>query len=225
MSQTETPIKIDQLITEDDTPVDSLASEKQHRLLTEPLYSSWSGPGEGRPFLVAANVGVFHSIHLSAIVPDVFLSLDVRIADDWWDKSHRSYFLWEFGKPPDVVIEIVSNREGKEGSDKLRRYANMGVSYYVIFDPLKQIQVDILTIYELYAGIYQVRTNTQLPTVHLGLMLWEGTFEHKQATWLRWCNEQGMLIPTGKERAEEESQRAERLAARLRALGEDPNQI
>lgn len=29
------------LITEDDTPVDSLPSEKQQRLLTEPLYSSW----------------------------------------------------------------------------------------------------------------------------------------------------------------------------------------
>ena len=36
---------IDDLVTEDDTPVDNLPSEKQQRLLTEPLYSSWSGPG------------------------------------------------------------------------------------------------------------------------------------------------------------------------------------
>ena len=47
------------LITEDDTPVDNLPSEKQQRLLTEPLYSAWAGPGEGRTFLAAANVGIF----------------------------------------------------------------------------------------------------------------------------------------------------------------------
>jgi hypothetical protein len=39
------------LITEDDTPVDNLPSEKQQRLLTEPLYSAWAGPGAGRPRL------------------------------------------------------------------------------------------------------------------------------------------------------------------------------
>jgi hypothetical protein len=31
---------VDSLITEDDEPVDNLSSEKQQRLLTEPLYSS-----------------------------------------------------------------------------------------------------------------------------------------------------------------------------------------
>ena len=48
---------IQHLVTEDDTPVDNMPSEKQQRLLTEPLYSSWAGPGAGRPFLAAANVG------------------------------------------------------------------------------------------------------------------------------------------------------------------------
>ncbi len=35
-------------------------------------------------------------------------------------KKHRSYFMWEFGKPPEVVIEIVSNREGEELERKLK---------------------------------------------------------------------------------------------------------
>jgi hypothetical protein len=48
---------IDHIVTEDDIPVDNMFSEKQQRLLAEPLYSSWTGPGEGRPFVVAANVG------------------------------------------------------------------------------------------------------------------------------------------------------------------------
>jgi hypothetical protein len=79
----------------------------------------------------------------------------------------------------------------------------------------------------------------------LGLTLWEGQFEGKHATWLRWTDEHGMLIPTGKERAEQERQRAkhaeqraerteqllaqerqrvERLAALLRQAGIDPEQ-
>jgi len=82
--------QLDHLITEDDTPVDNFFSEKQQRLLTEPLYSSWPGPGEDRPFLVAANVGVFYSISEPAIVPDIFLSLDVRMAEDWWETRGRS---------------------------------------------------------------------------------------------------------------------------------------
>jgi hypothetical protein len=32
------------LVTEDDEPVGSILSEKQMRLLTEPLYSSWTPP-------------------------------------------------------------------------------------------------------------------------------------------------------------------------------------
>ena len=85
-------VDIESLVTEDDTPVDNLPSEKQQRLLTEPLYSSWGGPGGGRPFLAAANVGVFAEARNPAIVPDVFLSLDVQVADNWWDKRHRILF-------------------------------------------------------------------------------------------------------------------------------------
>jgi Uma2 family endonuclease len=110
----ETP-DIAQLVTEDDTPVDNLPSEKQQRLLVEPLYSSWDA---GRPFLAASNVGIFSAVNRPPVVPDMFLSLDVQVAEDWWARQHRSYFLWEFGKPPDLVVEIVSNMEGEETGRK-----------------------------------------------------------------------------------------------------------
>ncbi|MEW6737028.1 MAG: Uma2 family endonuclease, partial [Acidobacteriota bacterium] len=107
-------------------------------------------------------------------------------------------------------------KEGQENSEKLRRYERMAVPYYVIFDPIKQIQPQVLTIYELHVGTYQVRVEAQLPTLHLGLTLWQGSFEHKHDTWLRWCDEHGQLILTGQERAqhereltEQERQRAE----------------
>ncbi len=235
---------ISDLITEDDTPVDNLPSEKQQRLLTEPLYSSWAGPGQGRSFLAAANVGVFYMVRNPAIVPDMFLSLDVEVHQDWWKKEHRSYFIWEFGKPPDLAIEIVSNREGGEDGEKKKKYARMKVDYYVIYDPLKQVMEEALTIYRLRGFEYEKQESALFPTLKLGLTLWEGAFEGKDTIWLRWTGEEGEIIPTGKERAEQERQRAEqerqraeqaeklleeerqraaRLADMLRRLGQDPS--
>ena len=138
---------IDHLITEDDEPVDNIFSEKQQRLLTEPLYSSWIGPGEGRTFVAMANVGVFYIAKNPAIVPDALLSLDVELPEELWAKEHRSYFLWEYGKPPDVVIEVVSNKVGEEDGEKLKKYARMRVGYYAIFDPEQQISEEVLRVY------------------------------------------------------------------------------
>jgi Uma2 family endonuclease len=231
------------LITEDDTPVDNLPSEKQQRLLTEPLYSGWPGPGDQRPFLAAANVGVFSKTHVPAIVPDVFLSLDAAVADDWWRKENRSYFIWEFGKPPDLVVEIVSNTVGGENAEKRSKYAWMRVPYYVIYDPQGLVMEQALTVYALRGLQYERQDSAMFPDLNLGLALWQGEFEGKQDTWLRWTGLQGAVIPTGKERAdradqraeqerqradealreaEQQRQRAERLEALLRAAGIDP---
>jgi Uma2 family endonuclease len=222
---------IDALVTEDDTPVDNLPSEKQQRLLTEPLYSSWRGPGGNRSFLAAANVGVFSQTRTPAIVPDMFLSLDVTVAQAWWRKEHRSYFIWEFGKPPELVLEIVSNTEGGEDTEKRRKYAWMRVPFYVIYDPQLQVMQEVLTVYRLRDLQYERQDTAQLPCLKLGLTLWEGEFEGKVDTWLRWTDAQGAVIPTGKERAEQEHQRAEqehqraeRFAALLRQAGIDPEQ-
>ena len=117
---------VNALVTEDDEPVDNVFSEKQQRLLTEPLYSSWTPPpeeeqpGHPRPFWAAAHVGIFPSLHQPPLVPDVFVSLDVAVADNMFEQRHRSYFFWEFGKAPEVVIEIVSNRKSGELSNKRR---------------------------------------------------------------------------------------------------------
>lgn len=87
-------------ITEDETPVDTVFSEKQQRLLVDPLYSSWK---PGKPFFAAANVGVFYAVAQPPLVPNMFLSLDVQPDEEIWRKENRSYFLWKYGKPPEVV--------------------------------------------------------------------------------------------------------------------------
>ena len=219
-------LNLDHLITEDDEPVDNIFSEKQQRLLTEPLYSSWAGPSENQPYLVAANVGVFYSIHRPAIVPDVFVALEVQVDENWWTKAGRSYLMWEHGKPPEFVLEIVSNTKGKETHQKMLDYARIGVRYYAVFDPGQHVQTKMFKLYELAHGQYVEMTRYWFEPLQLGVTLWTGSYENREATWLRWCDKSGQLIATGKEqaeRAEQESQRAERLLAQLRALGIEPN--
>jgi hypothetical protein len=77
-------------------------------------------------------------------------------------------------------------------------------------------------VYSLRDGAYGRVRNGWLRPVGLGLKLWRGAFEGQEEEWLRWCDRNGNLIPTGAERAEHERQRAERLAAQLRALGVEP---
>jgi hypothetical protein len=126
------------------------------------------------------------------------------------------------GKPPDMVIEVVSDRSGGEEDFKLEEYARIGVPYYVIFDPDEHLRGGVLRVFHLVRGGYRSRKASWLPRVGLGLKLWEGTFEGLTRSWLRWCDHEGIVVPTGEERAEQERQRAERLAAQLRALGIDP---
>ncbi|WP_019498822.1 Uma2 family endonuclease [Pseudanabaena sp. PCC 6802] len=265
-------LDISHLVIEDDTPVDNFQSAQQQRLLVEPLYSSKALP---LPFIADANVGLFYKLKGEPIVPDVLLSLNVQRPEDLSQRRNRSYFLWEFGKVPEVCIEIASNAKGDEltlsresqqrGKTACKKdiYAQIGVPYYVVFDPLQQIQGKhemngaLLRVWKISPigyteltppqGIATVGQCIQLERIGLGLTLWEGQFEEEVTRlWLRWCDRDGQIIPTGAEgqgmaqqradaeqqradaeqqRADAEQQRAERLAARLRALGEDPDRL
>ena len=206
---------IEHIVTEDDEPVDNLFSEKQQRLLANSLYSSWTPPPDEdypkqpRKFLAAANVGIFYAVAEKPLVPDFFLSLDVAPHKNWYAKEHRTYFVWEFGKVPELALEIVSNRKGKELTDKLKGYARWGIDYYVVYDPQKRLSKDVLCVYELGFGKrYRPRKDHQLPGLGLGLTLWQGVFEDHEDEWLRWLDAEGRLIQTGEERAAHAEQRA-----------------
>ncbi|TVP62667.1 MAG: Uma2 family endonuclease [Leptolyngbya sp. LCM1.Bin17] len=217
---------VEHLVIEDETPVDNFLSAKLQRLLVEILYSSWPSLGMTRPFVADADIGIFASVNQPPIVPDVFVALDVEAPQDFRQKRNRTYLVWEFGKSPDVVVEIVSNREGNELGRKLGDYERLGVSYYLVFDPLQQLGDELLQVFGLHEGQYVPLAEPWLEQVGLGLTLWEGEFEGVTTTWLRWCDRHGKLLPTGAERAEQERLRADqaeakaaRLQARLQALG------
>ena len=220
------------LVTEDDNPVDNLFSAKQRRLLVEPLYSSWQPPAveseteeasKPRVFLADSDVGIFSSSHKPPIAPDMFLSLDIQANAEYFETEHRAYFVWEFGKFPEVVVEVVSNRKGKEMGDKLLRYAEMGIPYYIVFDPFLELSDEKLRTHQLAFGgrRYRRLLDHTLPDMDLSLRLWRGLFEGVEAEWLRWCKADGTIIPTGEERARSESSRADaEKFARLQAEAE-----
>lgn len=231
-----------QLITEDDTPVDNFASAKQQRLLISSLYTSF----QNQPFLAEANVGIYYADKQPPIVPDIFLSLDVQTPENWWEKQNRCYMVWQFGKFPEVVLEIVSNKEGEELGKKLGIYEQMRVSYYIVYDPIQQLGEKTLRVYELRGRRYFETSENWLEQVGLGVTFWQGEFEGRQDNWLRWCYPDGNILLTGdelaqqerqraeqeRERAEQERQRAEQaearaqlLAERLRAMGIDPDAL
>lgn len=244
-------LDISHIVTEDDTPVDSIFSEKQQRLLTDTLYASWECPAENRAFVALANVGLFYGLRFPPLVPDMMLSLGVSFPEDILIKKNRSYFLWEYGKPPDVVVEIVSNREGGEMGKKMRKYADIGIWYYIIYDPLDELGIGILRFYQLGDVGYRSMETGWLPKVGLGLKLWHGEYEGTEGAWLRWYDADGNWLLTGAERAkkaetlsyqaqqeakqaQEEAKQAqqealqereakERLMAQLQALGITPD--
>ena len=253
-----TELDISHLVIEDDSPVENFQSAQQ-RLLVEPLYSS--SKALPVPFLAAANVGLFYKLKGEPIVPDMLLSLGVQRAEDFSQRQNRSYFVWEFGKAPEVCVEIVSNQEGDELrlSKKSRQkgktvskqeiYAQIGVRFYVVFDPLQQIQRQdemasaLLRVWSISPDGYTELTSPQgittpgqvvwLNAIGLGLTLWEGEFEEDVTRlWLRWCDRDGQVISTGAERANDAESKAhaaelkaQRLAERLRAMGINPDEV
>ena len=199
--------------------MDNIYTEKLQRLLTEPLYSSWNVV-EKRSFLALANVGLFYASNQPALVPDVMLSLDVPAFADRVEQDNRSYFSWIFGKMPEVVIEIVSDRRGGEDGEKMRSYNRLNIPYYVIFDPRQCLDGGLLRAFEQRGSKYEPIDARLFAEVGLGLKLWQGVYEEDTAQWLRWCDAAGVLIPTGRERAEQEKQRAEQEKQRAEAAEE-----
>jgi Uma2 family endonuclease len=169
--------------------------------------------------------------------PDFFAVLDVP-------KTERlSWVVWEEGKPPDVVIELLS--ESTANNDKNQKkliYQNqMRVSEYFWYDPFNP---NDFAGFDLNSGAYQriaLNEKNQLVSkvLDLALVRWEGNYRGVDATWLRWATLDGELFPTSqemviitqqradeieqiaeqeKQRAEQEKQRAEQAELQLRQV-------
>jgi Uma2 family endonuclease len=215
---------IDHLVFEDEQPADSLFAERQQRLFVEPLYASWAGPPESGKFAAMANVGLFREVRQTPLVPDGLLSAGVGVPRDPHPREHHSYLLWVYGQPPSLVLELVSDRSGGELGHKQRDYARVGVAYYVVYDRGRLLGAEVLHAFETPGGKYVPLEAPWFPELALGLTLWPGVYEGVEATWVRWCDRDGNLVPTGEERARQAEAEADQAGERARQAEERARQ-
>jgi len=100
------------------------------------------------------------------------------------------------------------------------------IPFYAIYE----VDKASVELYELVANQYQKcqpngRGHFPIPQLGVELGIWQGSFMNQPLPWLRWWDGEGNLLLAGDERAEQESQRADRLAAKLRELGFDPDLV
>ncbi|MFB2918671.1 Uma2 family endonuclease [Aerosakkonema funiforme] len=219
----------------DDEPVDNINQPPLAAALTESLQLA------GR---LSANALTFTNYGICATVNDKI----VVKAPDWGyvptisvsrAEVRRSYTPQLQGEIPVIVMEFISDTEGSEYSTKPTYPPGKWFFYeqvlcvpnYAIFAP----ETGVLEVYQLdSSGHYQVReadVNNRYWIAEMGLFLgvWQGSRENRTGFWLRWWDEQGDLLLWGfelaeqeRQRTEQERQRADRLAAQLRAAGIEP---
>ncbi len=223
----------------DGKPVENSYQPYQTALLTEiltPLFDQLHPNGD---YFVGMDNGIYWEVTNPPLdgcrspdwyyVPGVPALLDGGL--------RRSYVLWQEQVPPLVVVEFVSG-SGAEEYDRTPQAGKWWVyeqavkaEYYVIRDPFR----DELEVYRRIRGRYRpvpATADGRFPIEPLGIEfgLWDGLYESRPAVWLRAWDRGGMILPlkdeiakAEKNRADAEKYRADALAARLRALGVDPD--
>jgi Uma2 family endonuclease len=212
----------------DDTPVDNEDQNFLPNFLLFLLHLIWADRND---WYFGADMGIYHTTGVNPrvpVVPDGFLSLGVERRKQ--GKSRRSYVTWEENYvAPILTLEVVSWTPGGEYEEKLDIYAKLGVLYYIIYNPeyWQRDRHQPFEVYKLVDGVYQLQIGEPywMPEVGLGIGRHQTSVGGIQREVLTWYDQQRNPYLTAEERGEQERQRAERLAARLRSLGEDPEQL
>ena len=209
----------DELPCSDDTPVDNELQEIIPSLLKSILRMLWKGRMD---WFFGIDMGIYTDPEQPPIVPDGFLSLNVERSFD--EDLRLSYLLWEEEILPILVLEVVSTKPGGEYTTKLSKYAELGVLYYIIYNPKRRRKAR-LEIHKLIQGSYELQNANPLwmPEIGLGIGSERAEYDDLTREWLYWYDRDANRYPTPYEQIEQMSQRAERLAAQLRALGIEPD--
>ncbi|MBW4634770.1 MAG: Uma2 family endonuclease [Iphinoe sp. HA4291-MV1] len=219
----------------DDTPLDNEEQNFLPNFLLFLLEFIWADRND---WFFGIDMGIYHTTgvsHLVPVIPDGFLSLGVERRKG--GNSRLSYVLWEEKNiVPKLALEVVSKTPGDEYDSKLKIYANLGVLYYIIYNPQywRRNQHQPFEVYKLVDTEYQLQIGEPywMPEIGLGIGRSKYTSGTIQREVLYWYDQNRTRYQTQQEVAQSERQRRElaeqqreRLAAKLRELGINPDDI
>lgn len=223
-----------QLPESDGTFVKNFQELPQSILLTESIWSKLEELHPDGQFCIGQDSGIYWRITepplKGAKAPDWFYVANVPPTLD--GKTRRSYVMWQELIAPLIIIEFVSG-DGEEERDKTPYKGKFWVYEQAIrvpFYAIYEVEKCSVEVYHLLEGKYQLvspnqREHYPIPALGLELGLWQGVYKNAELPWLRWWDDQGQLLPTPEERAIQEKQRADILAAKLRELGINPDEL
>ncbi len=190
----------------DDTPVDNELQDLIPHLLQSILALIWS---QRQDWYFGVDMGIYYDPYQPAIVPDGFLSVGVpRIIDE---DLRLSYVLWEEQKVPILALEVVSHKRRKEYTQKKDFYADMGILYYVIYNPLRK-RKPRLEVYQLNNGQYELLKDEPvwLSELNLGIGKEIGIYQGIEREWLYWYDQQGERYLTPEEQIKREGEEGQK---------------
>lgn len=209
----ERPPTQDELPYSDGMPMESQRHVLQMYLLMDPLWLAWA---DRQDVFVGGNMFVYYSVeqvrNREFLGPDVFVAVDVP------RRERKSWVVWEEGRAPNVVIELLSaSTAAQDKGEKKQIYQErLRVPEYFWYDPGS----GELAGFALRNGVYEpIEPDAQGRLIsrqlNLALTRWQGVYAGVEALWLRWATLEGDLLPTQQEAAEREHRLAEQ--ERLRA--------
>ncbi|HIK05610.1 MAG TPA: Uma2 family endonuclease [Trichormus sp. M33_DOE_039] len=216
----------------DDTPVDNELQNLIPNLLLAILSVVWS---DRQDWFFGVDMGIYYlpTAPRKSIVPDGFLSLGVERRRQ--QRGRLSYVLWEENWiPPILVVEVVSQTYGGEYDTIRSKYLDLGVLYYVIYNP-DYWQRDNHAPFEVYKQvndefILQSQARFWIPELQLAIGVDVGIYGGWERDWLFWFNQEGERFPSPDERVEQAQKQAQQaqqeledLRNRLKHRGIDPD--
>ncbi|MBD2579183.1 Uma2 family endonuclease [Oscillatoria sp. FACHB-1406] len=196
----------------DDTPVDNEEQNFIPNFLLFLLEYIW---GERQDWFFGVDMAIYHTTGNNVrvpIIPDGFLALNVERCKGGEPRS--SYVMWEENNvAPILALEIVSKTPGGEYSSKEALYAQLGVLYYVIYNP-RQFGGEShqkLEVYKLINGRYhwQVQEPVWMPEIDLGIGRGVRNYGEYEREILYWFDEEGNRYASTEEELEIVRQRVE----------------
>lgn len=200
----------------DEPPLETDLHRDQIDLLIRLLRWLW---GDRQDFYVSGNLTVYYSPTQSKSEdfrgPDFFVVLGTE------PKPRKSWVVWdEGGKYPNVIVELLSDSTATtdRGLKKEIYQDIFRTPDYFWFDP----QSLEFQGFHLVDGKYEaIAPNEQRWLWSQQLQLFLGIYEEQ----LRFFKADGQLVESPEEVALAERQRNEQLAAKLRELGIDPDEV